>query len=264
MRFWRGVFGLSQEELAAKLAVSLKHVSYLETGRSHPSEALVYRLGHLLGLGRRDLQFLAIAANHFTLPPQPLRQTMSEEDLKPLIAMLKSLDPFPAYVTDPYGDIHLVNRAWAATWRIVLGDVVDQPDANSYRFFFMNGGFREKTVNADDVGSWLLMSIQQEVLLHDDPRAVRILEEFQAQPYVPRDWAKRAALARPSYFYPSINLRRSGGSRDYWVTTHSVGSYPMSLGARLWINIVYPQDMVPDLTLSQIEARAPHHAKLVH
>jgi hypothetical protein len=128
----------------------------------------------------------------------------------------------------------------------------------------MNGGFREKTVNADDVGSWLLMSIQQEVLLHDDPRAVRILEEFQAQPYVPRDWAKRAALARPSYFYPSINLRRSGGSRDYWVTTHSVGSYPMSLGARLWINIVYPQDMVPDLTLSQIEARAPHHAKLVH
>ena len=108
------------------------------------------------------------------------------------------------------------------------------------------------------------MSIQQEVLLHDDPRAVRLLEEFQAHPYVPRDWAKRAALARPSYFYPSINLRRSGGVRDYWVTTHSVGSCPIALGARLWINVVYPQDMMPDLTLAQIDARGPRHEKLAY
>lgn len=264
MRFWRGVFGLSQEDLAEKLEVSLKHVSYLETGRSHPSEALAQRLGTLLGLGRRDLQFLSIAANHFRLPPQPLTPALTGEEIKPLVATLKSLDPFPAYITDPYGDIYLVNRAWAVIWRAALGDVVDRPDANSYGFFFMNGGWREKTVNAEDVGSWLLMSIQQEVLLHDDPRAVRLLDEFQAQPYVPRDWAKRAALARPSYFYPSVNLRRSGGARDYWVTTHSVGSYPMSLGARLWINVVYPQDMAPDLTVEQIEARNPRHATLLY
>src|SRR5262245_44720880 len=146
MRFWRGVFGLSQEELAERLQVSLKHVSYLETGRSHPSEALVHRLGQLLGLGRRDLQFLAIAANHFTLPPQPLQSAFSNEEAKPLIATLQSFDPFPAYVTDPYGDIYLVNRAWAAVRRAGLGDAIDRPDANSYRFFFMRGGWRETTV----------------------------------------------------------------------------------------------------------------------
>jgi transcriptional regulator with XRE-family HTH domain len=262
MRFWRGVFGLSQEDLAEKLEVSLKHVSYLETGRSHPSEALVQRLGTLLGLGRRDLQFLSIAANHFTLPPQPLRPVLSDEEMQPLVATLKSFDPFPAYVTDPYGDIYLVNRAWAVIWRAGLGDVVDRDDANSYRFFFMNGGWREKTVNAEDVGSWLLMSIQQEVLLHVDPRAVRLLEEFQAQPYVPRDWARRAAMTRPSFYYQSINRPRRGAVRRYWVTTHSVGPYPMALNARLWINIVYPQDMTPDLTLEQIEARNPRHAML--
>lgn len=264
MRFWRGVFGLSQEELAEKLQVSLKHVSYLETGRSHPSEALVHRLGGLLGLGRRDVQFLAIAANHFSLPPQPVHLSLSNEDLAPLIATLKSFDPFPAFVTDPYGDIYLVNRSWAVIWRAGLGDAVDRQDANSYRFFFMHGGWRETTVNAEDVGSWLLMSIQQEVLLHDDPRAGRLLEEFQAQPYVPRDWAKRAAFARPSYYYPSVSRLRDGAMRTYWVTTHSVGSYPMALGARFWLNIVYPQDMAPDLTLAQIEARQPRHAKLAY
>jgi transcriptional regulator with XRE-family HTH domain len=263
MRFWRGVFGLSQEDLANGLNISLKHVSYLETGRSHPSEALVLRLGHLLNLGQRDFQTLMIAANHLSLPAQPAGPALgAANDIGPLVATLKSLDPFAAYVTDPYGVIYLVNRAWAAIWRASLGDVIDD-DANSYRLFFVDGGWRQSTVNADDVGSWLLMSIQQEVLLHADPRAVRLLNEFQVSPYVPRDWAKRAVLARPSYFYPSIHRTRGGRERPYWVVTHSVGSYPLSLGARLWINIVHPQDGVPDFTLAQIEARHPHHAKLV-
>lgn len=263
MRFWRGVFGLSQEELADGLNISLKHVSYLETGRSHPSEALVLRLGHLLNLGQRDFQTLMIAANHFTLPAQPVGPALgAASDIGPLVATLKSLDPFAAYVTDPYGVIYLVNRAWAVMWRANLGDVIDD-DPNSYRLFFMENGWRARTVNADDVGSWLLMSIQQEVLLHADPRAVRLLNEFQTTPYVPRDWAMRAALARPSYFYPSIHRGRDGRERAYWIVSHSVGSYPLSLGARLWINIVHPQDGNADLTIEQIDARQPRHAKLV-
>jgi hypothetical protein len=165
-------------------------------------------------------------------------------------------------VTDPYGDIYLVNRAWAVMWRANLGDAIDDKP-NSYRLFFMKGGWRDSTVNAADVSSWLLMSIQQEVLLHGDPRAARLLEEFQAYPYVPRDWAKRAAMARPSYFYPNIHRMRDGRERPYWVLTFSVGSYPMALGARLWINVVYPQDMVADLTLEQIATRNPRHAKLL-
>lgn len=263
LRFWRGVFGLSQEDLAERLNISLKHVSYLETGRSHPSEALVVRLGQVLGLGQRDFQVLMIAANHFTLPSQPEDAAVDADiDQMPLIAMLRSLDPFVAYVTDPYGKIFLVNRAWAVAWRANLGDIVDH-DPNSYRFFFMKGGWNETTINAADVASWLLMSIQQEVLLHGDPRAVRLLEQCQTHAYVPRDWARRAALARPSFFYPSINRMRDGRVRDYWVTTSSVGAYPMALSARLWINVVYPQDMVPDLSLAQIEARKPRHAKLL-
>ena len=265
MRFWRGVFGLSQEQLAEGLNISLKHVSYLETGRSHPSEALVLRLGHLLNLGQRDFQTLMIAANHFTLPAQPAGPAVDTADeTGPLIAMLKSLDPYPAYVTDPYGVIYLVNRAWVAVWRANLGDLIDAPDANSYRLFFREGGWREKTSNWEDVSSWLLMSVQQEVLLHADPRAVSLLQEFQSYPYVPRDWARRAALARPSYFYPSIYRTRGGGQRTYWVCTHSVGSYPMALGARLWINVVYPQNMRPDFSHDQLQQLNPRHAMLLY
>src|SRR5262249_44736900 len=98
---------------------------------------------------------------------------------------------------------------------------------------------------------------------HADPRATRLLNEFQTLPYVPRDWARRAALARPGYFYPSVHRMRGGRERAYWVVTHSIGSHPFSLGARLWINIVHPQDGVPDLTPAQIDARNPRHARLV-
>ena len=38
----------------------------------------------------------------------------------------------------------------------------------------------------------------------------------------------------------------------------------MALGARLWINVVYPQDMMPDLTSAQIDARGPRHEKLAY
>jgi transcriptional regulator with XRE-family HTH domain len=263
MRFWRGVFGLSQEDLADRLNISLKHVSYLETGRSRPSEALVLRLGQVLHLGERDFQNLLIAANHFSLPPQPEGPALTPDTpTGPLVATLKALDPHPAYVTDPYGAIYMVNRAWAVIWRRALGDeAVDDPEANSYRLFFTH--WRLRTVNWEDVGSWLMMSLQQEALLHADPRASRFLREFQSLPYVPRDWALRAALARPRYFYPSINRLRDGGEREYWIVSHSIGPYPLALGGRLWLNIVHPKDGAPDLTLEQIAARNPHHAKLV-
>lgn len=263
MRFWRGVFSLSQQDLADRLGVSLKHVSYLETGRSKPSEALVLKLGHELHLGERDFQCLLIAANHFSLPRQPEGSALLPETaIEPLITTLKALDPFPAYITDPYGAIYLVNRAWAVIWRAALGDkAVDDPNANSYRLFFTH--WRLRTVNWEDVSSRLIMALQQEALIHDDPRAARFLREFQALPYVPRDWALRATLARPRYFYPLVSRMPDGGERTYYITTHSVGPYPLALGARLWINIVHPQDGVADLTLEQIEARKPHHAKLV-
>jgi transcriptional regulator with XRE-family HTH domain len=263
MRFWRGVFNVSQGELAEQLNVSLKHISYLETGRSRPSEALIARIGHVFRLGPRDLQNLLIAANYFADASAETRAPLikgAEKDA--LVATLRSLDPFPASIIDPYGNVKLVNRAWVHIWGKMLGERIHDPHVNTYKLFFMEGGWRTRTVNWEDVASWLLMVLQQEVLLHNDPQAEQLIREFQTYPYVPRDWAQRAIQAQPSSHYPT-DVRMEGGEvRNYLIVTHSVGAYPFSLGGRLWLSVVYPKDFRPDVSLAELAAAPLSHAKL--
>jgi transcriptional regulator with XRE-family HTH domain len=262
MRFWRGVFDVSQGELAEKLNVSLKHVSYLETGRSRPSEALIARIGHVFRLGPRDQQNLLIAANYFAAPPSEGRLRVDRSEKEALICTLRSLDPFPASIIDPYGNVHMVNRAWVHVWGKMLGDCINANDLNTYKLFFMEGGWRTRTVNWEDVASWLLLVLQQEVLLHNDPQAEQLIRDCQNLSFVPRDWAQRAIQAPASAYYPTAVRMEGGEVRNYLIVTHSVGAYPFSLGGRLWISIVYPKDFRPDVSLNDLAAAQLKHAKL--
>ncbi|MFO0681167.1 MAG: helix-turn-helix transcriptional regulator [Sandaracinus sp.] len=53
LKFWRGKRGLSQLELALEAGVSARHVSFLESGRSMPSEEMALRLFEVLGVPLR-------------------------------------------------------------------------------------------------------------------------------------------------------------------------------------------------------------------
>lgn len=55
----REAMGLTQRELAAKLAVKASHVAYLENGRRRPSLSLLGRLADVLGLEKEPLFLLA-------------------------------------------------------------------------------------------------------------------------------------------------------------------------------------------------------------
>jgi transcriptional regulator with XRE-family HTH domain len=55
LKYWRGRRGLSQLELALAADVSARHISYMETGRAQPSEAMVLRLMETLGVPKMTL-----------------------------------------------------------------------------------------------------------------------------------------------------------------------------------------------------------------
>src|SRR5258706_9039861 len=65
LRYWRTRRGLSQLDLALEADVSTRHVSFLESARSRPSEDMVLRLLTVLGVPLRD-QNAALAAAGFT------------------------------------------------------------------------------------------------------------------------------------------------------------------------------------------------------
>ncbi len=59
IRARRRQLDLTQEELARRIRTSVPYIGHLETGKRHPSEKIVTRLGEVLGLDARELFFLA-------------------------------------------------------------------------------------------------------------------------------------------------------------------------------------------------------------
>ncbi|PRC60910.1 transcriptional regulator, partial [Mycobacterium sp. ITM-2017-0098] len=62
LRSWRLRRRLSQLDLALDADVSARHVSFLETGRSAPSRAMVLRLAAVLNVPQREQNRLLVAA----------------------------------------------------------------------------------------------------------------------------------------------------------------------------------------------------------
>lgn len=68
LRHWRGVRGHSQLDLSLHAQVSSRHVSFLETGRARPSEAMIATLVAALQLPRQAENALRIAAGYAPAP----------------------------------------------------------------------------------------------------------------------------------------------------------------------------------------------------
>ncbi|HVA84543.1 MAG TPA: helix-turn-helix transcriptional regulator [Candidatus Binataceae bacterium] len=50
---------LTQEDVATRIKTSTPYIGHLESGKRHPSEKVIARLGEVLGLQSRELFFLA-------------------------------------------------------------------------------------------------------------------------------------------------------------------------------------------------------------
>src|SRR3954451_13280042 len=62
LRRWRERRRLTQTDLALAANSSTRHLSYLETGKSQPSRAMIARLAELLDVPLRDRNALLLAA----------------------------------------------------------------------------------------------------------------------------------------------------------------------------------------------------------
>jgi transcriptional regulator with XRE-family HTH domain len=101
LRRWRRVRGRSQLQLAVLAETTPRHLSFLETGRSRPSQELVLRLATALEVPLRERNALLHAAG--------LRAVFPEEDLEaPQLAPIRQVverllaqqEPYPAVAFD--------------------------------------------------------------------------------------------------------------------------------------------------------------------
>lgn len=251
LRFWRRVRGVSQEALAHNLQSSTRHISYLENGRSRPSEALVDGIAAALELGERDGCYLRLAAGYLASDREVNFHAPEFKWLRKAMQLsLSAMDPYPAVLMDRYGRLLMVNRSWVAFYQQSIDPEALAKVENYFEFIFRLAPEGISPDSRQHTLAMILMYTQQEALLTDDPIYHAMVRELAAHPGVPKDWAQVASTLEPMASY-RIQQEYQGKAMPFFNVTLTVGAMgPASYVSepRLVINTLYPEN--DDLDLS--------------
>lgn len=190
LKYWRGRNGLSQLDLALSAEISARHLSYLETGRAKPSEAMVLRLFSTLGVPlRHQNEALAAAgfARRFDEPaltelPLPIQAAIGQ--------MLRQQQPFPMTVLS--ADYRIIDCNAAAN--AVFSRLVADPLRLSSGAVDMVALIFDPALARDALCDWpaaarhVLGRLQRELLRTGDERLARLLDRALQYPGVQPGW----------------------------------------------------------------------------
>ncbi len=178
LKHFRKVRGMSQLDLAHAATVSPRHVSFVESGRSQPSRAMVLRLADTLDLPLRSRNDLLQLAGF--VPTYPERK-LDEPALAPVRQIIDRLlhqhEPFPAFVIDRYWNVVKTN---ASAGRFFSGSMPDSP-VNAAELFLGHGPFREMVENWAEVAWITLVRLRREAALAGtDTQLLKLLSRAES------------------------------------------------------------------------------------
>ena len=158
LRRWRDTRKLSQLRLASAASMSPRYLSFVETGRSRPSAAVVHRLAEALEVPLRERNRLLEAAG--LAAAYPLR-SLDDASLSPYRSVVRMLldnhDPFPGVAMDQSYRVLDANQSARRLFpNIERADWLETS-------FAPGSPLREAIENFDEVGHTALDLFRQEL-----------------------------------------------------------------------------------------------------
>lgn len=195
LRRWRRERRLSQLDLALAADVSQRHVSFMESGRAHPSRAMVLQLAEALDLPLRERNRLLVAAG---FAPAYATRELNDPDMAPvrqaLELMLTHHEPNPALVLDRNWNLLMQNQAMGrafailddpeALWRRVCGD----GPRNLLKLTFHPEGARPFIRNWSEVANLLLWRSRREAETTANDTLHAVVDEILDYEGIPKRW----------------------------------------------------------------------------
>jgi len=180
LRHWRRLRKLSQLDLAIEAGTSARHISFVETGRTKPSSAMVLRLANRLDVPLRERNRLLVAAGYApAFRHSPLKDPEFARVRDALERILQAHEPYPAVALDRRWNILLANSALA-----VFLDGVDpsllRPPVNMMRLGLHPGGLARRIRNLPEVRAHLLPRLARQAGNRGDPELASLYEELLA------------------------------------------------------------------------------------
>ena len=264
LRYWRQVRKRSQEDVALEIDSSIKHISFLENGKSLPSQQITLRLAAYLGLSGRETNNLLAAANYSPINLQQLNREDAEFLRASLIYTLRGLDPYPSIIIDRNGDVNMLNRGWLEIMGKLIPSVHQQPNFNLMDIFLAEDGLKPYMEDWEDTVCALLVTLQQEVLMFQDRASITTLQRYLADSSIPRDWQLRGANRLTlSGMYNRITLPVDDAPRTYLHVFNTVGSLRFVPDPVLMIYSIFPSDQeIADLWQSRLKGDSYDHPLL--
>jgi transcriptional regulator with XRE-family HTH domain len=183
LRAWRQHRRLSQLELAAEADVSTRHLSFVETGRSVPSRAMVLRLAEHLDVPLRDRNLLLVSAGY---APVYAETGMEEPRMDAVRAALRQVlgghEPYPAVVVDRYWNLIDANAAARLFLEWTPAHLLEPP-VNVLRVSMHPEAMARYIVNLGEWRAHMLGRLRRHVALTADEALRDLYREMRDYPF---------------------------------------------------------------------------------
>jgi transcriptional regulator with XRE-family HTH domain len=165
LRGWRSRRAMSQADLAFEAGISIKHLSYVETGKAVASREILLQLAAALDLSLRDRNALLEAGG---FARQYRERDLSAPELadakRAIDLLLRRHEPFPAIVTDRQWNVIQTNRAATRLMAMLLGAERMSRPLNHMKMFLAPDELRPFVENWRDVATALLVRARHEAM----------------------------------------------------------------------------------------------------
>jgi transcriptional regulator with XRE-family HTH domain len=241
LRGWRQRRRVSQLELALRADSSARHISFVETGRSRPSEELLLRLAEHLDVPVRERNALLLAAGY---APQYTETPLDDPSMGALREgmerLLRGYEPYPAFVVDAVYGVVAANAGMALLLDGVAEHLLAEQPVNAMRLTLHPEGLAPRIRNLREWRGHLLAQMERQIALSRSDALRELYEEVAAYP-VPADAGREPDEPVPYFALPMV-LEHDGHVLSF-VASISTFNTPMDVTvAELAIETLLPAD----------------------
>ncbi|MYW62656.1 helix-turn-helix domain-containing protein [Streptomyces sp. SID8379] len=241
LRGWRERRRVSQLELALRADSSARHISFVETGRSRPSEDLLLRLAEHLDVPVRERNALLLAAGY---APRFTETSLDDPSLGSLRAgldqLLRGYEPYPALIVDATYNVIAANRGIALLTES-LPDHLLAPPLNAMRLTLHPEGLAPRIRNLPEWRGHLLAQMERQIALVRSDALRELYDEVSAYPMPHQDPPPEPTAPVPCFALPMM-VEHDGHLLSF-VSSISTFNTPMDVTvAELAIETLLPAD----------------------
>ncbi|MEW2403099.1 helix-turn-helix transcriptional regulator [Streptomyces sp. NPDC046862] len=243
LRGWREVRKVSQLDLALRAGSSARHISFIETGRSRPSEEMVLRLAEHLEVPVRERNGLLLAAGYAPRYSEtPLDDPSMDALRQGMERLIQCYEPYPALIVDATYDVLAANRGMAMFLEGVPASLLTPP-LNAIRLTLHPEGLAPRIRNLRVWRGHLLDQMTRQIALHRSDALRELYEEVTAYPVPDPDPGEHAGGdVSPAHFALPMRIEHDGQVLSF-VSSISTFNTPMDVTvAELAIETLLPAD----------------------